>query len=142
VKGVGEAIVREARGGTGDGVAEQRGKPALARSAAPEREQDVSADDDAARLVRGMKPATHVLERRTMGRQSLRLELDVAKLDGSALHCGNQLVALTIDAGVANGATRIVPDHQVLIRHLPSSRTGRPRRVTGMIPPALGEGPP
>ena len=48
-----------------------------------------------------------------MAGERLGLEIDVAEFDGAGLHGGEKLVALAIDAGVADRATGVVPDGEV-----------------------------
>src|SRR5713226_3950585 len=112
VEEIGEAVVDQARDGPHDRIAEERGEPALAGCQAPDRDRDIGADEKAPGVVRGMEAPAHVLERRAMGRERLRLEIDVAKRDRSCLDRGDEPVALAIDAGVADGTASIVPDHE------------------------------
>src|SRR5712664_3947760 len=83
VKQVGEAVIDEARDRPHDWVAEERRQPALARRRAPDRDRDVGADDEAALFIRGVEPATDILERGAVGRERPRLQIDVAEFDRS-----------------------------------------------------------
>jgi hypothetical protein len=125
VEDVGEAIIGEARDRTHDRVAEERRQPVLAGSDAPDRDRNIGTDDEAAGFVGGMQATAHVLERRAMTGERLRIKIDVAKFDRSGLDRGNELVALAIDAGVANGAARVVPDHEALRRRAGRSSVHR-----------------
>src|SRR6266545_1375225 len=115
VEQVSEAVISETRDRPHDRVTEERGDPMLARRQAPNLDRDIGTDDKASSFVRGMETPAHIRERSAEARERLRLEVDVAKLDGSRLDRGNQLVALAIDAGVAHRAARVVPDDEALI---------------------------
>src|SRR6185295_6875981 len=52
-----------------------------------------------------------------MRRERIGREVDVTEFDGAALHGGNKLVALTVDASVTDRAVRVVPDGERRLRH-------------------------
>jgi hypothetical protein len=68
-------------------------------------------------LVGRVQSTADVLERCTVLRKRIRLEIDIAERDGARLHCIEELVALTIDAGIADGTARVVPDSEARRRH-------------------------
>src|SRR5262245_14913215 len=64
-----------------------------------------------------------------MGAERLRCKVDVAKLDRAGLDGGDELVALAIDAGVADRTAGVVPDDEMRCGHrffLPAHRTFTP----------------
>jgi len=62
-----------------------------------------------------------------MGGERLRLQIDVAKFDRARLHRVDELVALAVDAGVADRTTGVVPDDEAVGGHEPSfSGVGKP----------------
>src|SRR5262245_24257308 len=117
VKQSGEAVIDEAREWARRGVAQERGQPAFARREPPDRKRDVGADEEAAGFIRGMEAPAHILERGTMACERLRLEIDISKCDGAGLHGGDQLAALTVDAGITDRTTGVVPDHETRLAH-------------------------
>jgi hypothetical protein len=64
-----------------------------------------------------MQAASDIVERRAKVRQRVGLLVDVLELDGTAAHRRQQLVALPVDAGIADGAAGVVPDGEVGISH-------------------------
>jgi hypothetical protein len=123
-------------------MAEERGQPALARGQAPHLDRDIGADEEAAGVVCGMEASTHVLKRRAVGGQHVRREIDVAKGDRACLHRLDELVALASDAGAADRATRVVPDHEAWLRHPPSFAPGQVGDSERIIPLAAASSPP
>ncbi len=117
VEQVGEAIVDQAGERSDHGIAEERCEPALPRRHPPDFDRDIGADDQAAGFVGGMEPAADVLERGPMGGERFRCEIDVAELDRAGLDRSDELVALAIDAGIANRAAGVVPDDEMPCGH-------------------------
>ena len=109
---IGEAIIKEARQRQHDPVAGKPRQPAFARRRAPQRDRDIGADDQPPALIGGVQAAADVVERGAVRRQRIRLIVDVAEFDRPGAHGVEQLVALPIDAGVADRAARVVPDDE------------------------------
>jgi hypothetical protein len=63
-----------------------------------------------------MQATTNVIERRVIGRQRIGLFIDVFEGDVAGADGGQQLVALPVNPGVANGAARVVPDNKAMER--------------------------
>src|ERR1700754_4610542 len=112
-----EAIIGEARDRQHRRIAEQRCQPAFAGRDPPDRNRDIGADDQAAGFVRCMQPAADGVERGAIRCQRLRLFIDVAERKLPGAHRGEQLVALPVDPGVANGTARVVPDDEAMLGH-------------------------
>src|SRR5262249_57609114 len=93
-------------------------------------------------VVRGMEASAHVLERRAVGGQRVRREIDVAKGDRACPYRLDELVALAGDAGAAHRATRVVPDHEAWLRHSLSFATGQVGDSQGIIPLSAAASPP
>lgn len=61
-----------------------------------------------------MQAAAHVVERGAVSCQCIGFFVDVFEEDVAGADGGQQLVALPVDPGIANGATRVVPDDEVI----------------------------
>jgi hypothetical protein len=59
-----------------------------------------------------MQTAADVVEGGAMGSERLRLLVDVGEGKLAGAHGGEQLVALPVDPGIANGTARVVPDNK------------------------------
>ena len=98
-------------------IPEQRRQPSLARCRAPHRNRHIRTDDQAAGLVRCVQAATHVVERAAVGRQRIGSFVEVFEGDVAGANRGQELAALPVDPGIANGAARVVPDNKAVPRH-------------------------
>jgi hypothetical protein len=134
-----EAVIAKARERQDYRIAEQRRQPALAGRQAPDCDHHVGADDEAAGLVGRVQAAADVVERGAEGGERLRFEIDVLEGDITRAHGGEQLVALPIDPGIADGTAGVVPDNKAMSRHgrsvdrragvAPKERSGVARKV-------------
>jgi hypothetical protein len=60
-----------------------------------------------------MQAPPDVVEAGAITRQRVRLLVDVLEFDAARTHHREQLVALPVDAGIADGAAGVVPDGEV-----------------------------
>src|SRR5262249_54477608 len=101
---IGKAVITEASHGQHHGIAEQRRKPSFAGRRAPDRDRDIGADDQPPRLIRRMQPPPHVIERRAVRGQRIRLFVDIPERDAAGPHRCHELVALPVDAAITDRA--------------------------------------
>jgi hypothetical protein len=114
---IGKAVIGESRDRQQHRIAEQRGQPGFARRGAPDGDHHVGADEQAAGFIDRVKATADVVERGAMGGERFGLFVDVVEGDFAGADGGEELVALPVDAGVADGATRVVPDDQTGAGH-------------------------
>ena len=115
-----EAIIGKARDRQHQRIAEQFRQETFARRDPPDRDRDIGADDEFAVFVGRVQAATHVVERSAIvatADERLRLLVDVLEGDAADANRRNELVALPVDATVADGAVRIVPDNKATPGH-------------------------
>ncbi len=110
---VGEPVIAKAREQQRHPVAEQRRQSPLPRRHPPQRNRDIRADDQAALLIGGMQAAPDIVDGHAITRQRVGLLVDVPEREGARANGGEQLVALPVDAGVADGAAGVVVDGEV-----------------------------
>jgi hypothetical protein len=99
-----EPVIGKSRHRSHHRIAEQRRQPAVAGRYPPHRDRDIGADDRAAGFIGRVQAAAHVVDRGAIGRQRIGLFVDVFEGEGAGADGGQQLVALPVDAGVADGA--------------------------------------
>src|SRR3954449_826500 len=71
-----------------------------------------------------MQAAPDVVERGAKARQRIGLLVDIPEFDRARAHQREQLVALPVDAGIADRAAGVVPDGEVGTAHQPSASFG------------------
>lgn len=114
---IGKPVVDKPRERQRHAIAEQRSEPPLPRRQPPQRNRDIRADDEPSSFIGRMQAAPDVVERGTEVRQRIQLLVDVLELNNARAHQSQQLVALPVDAGVADGAAGLVVDGEIGSRH-------------------------
>lgn len=110
IKLVGQDFVGQPRELACAGQRRQPAQPDLTRRPPPYRDSAVSTCVKPAFGIDAMKTSAYVFNAGAEPSQRIRLEIDIAKFDGTRTDRTQQPIALPVDAGIADRALRVVPD--------------------------------
>src|SRR5215831_8655338 len=117
VEPVGEPVIAKTRDAMQPRQAHEAAEPDIARRPLPYFDRAIRAHMQAAVGIDAMQPAAHVLDPDREAGKSIRLEIDVAKLDCARARRPHQPVSLPLDARVADRAFGVVPDRELREYH-------------------------
>jgi hypothetical protein len=117
VQHVSKSIVRDARNRPNNRQAEQPTKPDIARGSAPNRDRAVDPSIEPILGINGMQTPPHVVHSDAEGRERIRIEINVAKVDCARPGRANKPIMLPVNASVTHRAFGVVPDREFLGHH-------------------------
>ena len=87
-------------------------KPCVPRCTQPDLDSAVGADEKPPVSINGVQPAAHVFDPGAEAGESVRLEIDIAELDGAGAGRAHKAVTLPVDPAIADRAFGVVPNDE------------------------------